>query len=263
MDNIRYEYIHDKENFLTINAGDSTNCALHFHRSVEILYLMSGQMECTVGDKTFIAEPDDIVFVHNYYRHAFKPISPYRKLYIIIPYNYGNDFDAEFQHSSLPELLTDKEFNREVLSPIFRKLFLERKKMPSLVKKGYLNVILGNLFDHYPSVPFEKTNSIDFLVNVLSYIDKNYKKPIDLDTLSEAFGYNKYYFSRLFNKYIGENINNYINLVRLQHFITLSKEDETRSVAELAFECGFDSLTTFYRYFNKVYEKKPKTYLGL
>ena len=60
MDNIRYEYIHDKENFLTINAGDSTNCALHFHRSVEILYLMSGKMECTVGDKTFVAEPDDI-----------------------------------------------------------------------------------------------------------------------------------------------------------------------------------------------------------
>lgn len=263
MDNIRYEYVHDKENFLTISLGKSTDCDLHFHRSVEILYLLSGQMECTVGDNKFTATRDDIIFVHNYYRHAFTPNKQYRKLFIVIPYNYGNDFDAEFQHSSLPAHLTDKKYNTEVLLPIFRKLFHERNTMPPLVKKGYLNVILGNLFDHYPQVPFEKTNGIDFLVNVLSYIDENYKNPIDLDALSEAFGYNKYYFSRLFNKYIGENINNYINLVRLQHFINLSKSDDTRSVVELAFECGFDSLTTFYRYFNKVYGKKPKTYLGL
>lgn len=263
MDNIRYEYMHDKENFLTVSLGSSTNASLHFHRSVEILYLMSGEMDCIVGDSSFTATADDVIFVHNYYRHAFSPAKPYKKIFIVIPYNYGNDFDSEFQHSSLPALLTDKEFNKSVLLPIFRKMLLERRKMPALVKKGYLNVILGNLFDHYPQVPFEKTHGIDFLVNVLSYIDENYKNPIDLDSLSAAFGYNKYYFSRLFNKYIGENLNNYINLVRLQHFINLSKADDSRSVAELAFECGFDSLTTFYRYFGKVYDKKPKTYLGL
>ena len=215
-----------------------------------------------VGENTFTADTDNIVFVHNYYRHAFTPCTSYKKIFLVIPYNYGNDFDAVFQHCSLPGLLDDKEFNRKNLRPIFKKMYEERETMPPLVKKGYLNVILGNMFGHYPTVPVEKNGNIDFLVSVLNYIDVNYANPITLDSLAATFGYNKYYFSRLFNKYIGENITNYINIVRLQHFMNKSKDEEPPSISELAFSCGFDSLTTFYRYFNKIYADNPKTVLN-
>ena len=262
MENIVYEYHHDKDTNLTIQRGLSTFCRPHFHRSIEILYVFEGKMLSEVGEKTFTAMPDDIVFVHNYYRHAFTPCTSYKKIFLVIPYNYGNDFDAVFQHCSLPGLLDDKEFNRKNLRPIFKKMYEERETMPPLVKKGYLNVILGNMFGHYPTVPVEKNGNIDFLVSVLNYIDVNYANPITLDSIAATFGYNKYYFSRLFNKYIGENITNYINIVRLQHFMNKSKDEEPPSISELAFSCGFDSLTTFYRYFNKIYADNPKTVLN-
>lgn len=257
MNNIYYEYFHDKSDDLRISYGINTDCGLHFHRSLELLYLLSGEMKCKVGNNEFTAETDDIIFVHNYYHHSFSPVSDYEKIFLVVPHNYESDFNSQITQSSLPALMSDKEFNRKFLRPIVETMYEGRKKTSTLVKKGYLDVIIGTLLDHYPTVKLEQNSGMSFLVNVLAYIDENYSKPLTLDMIAREFGYNKYYFSRLFNTHIGENLNNYINLVRLRNFVTLCKAKDKRSVTELAYECGFDSLTTFYRYFNKIYGKSP------
>lgn len=262
MKDIFYEYFHDKGTELCVSEGKSGMCRSHFHRSIEILYVMEGGMRTEVNGKEYLAETDDIVFVHGYYTHAFKPEPFYRKVFFVIPSNYGNDFDAIFQRSSLPPILDDKDFNRENLRDLFQKMYDERETMPPLVKKGYLNVALGSIIDRYPLLPLEKNEGVDMLVGVLNYIDINYASPITLDAISETFGYNKYYFSRLFNKYVGENLNNYVNIIRLQHFMSAAKKEENTPISELAFSCGFDSLTTFYRYFGKIYGASPKQVLS-
>ncbi len=257
MNNAYYEYFHDKSDELLITSGTNTDCGLHFHRSIEILYLLCGKMKCKVGKEEFVAEEDDVIFVNNYYHHAFSPVADYQKIFLVIPHNFENDFNSFLSQGALPALMSDKEFNRKFLRPIMQTMYDGRKKTGTLVKKGYLNVVIGTLLDHYPKIKPEQNSGISFLVNVLSYIDENYAKPLTLDMIAHEFGYNKYYFSRLFNTYIGENLNNYINLVRLRNFVSLSKSKDKRSITELAYECGFDSLTTFYRYFNRVYGKSP------
>ena len=262
MKDITYEYFHDKDTELNVAQGENRTCGSHFHRSIEILYVMDGAIRTEINGKEYLAEPDDIIFVHGYYTHAFAPEPSYRKIFFVIPSNYGNDFDTIFQRSSLPPILDDKEFNRDNIRDLFQKMFDEQEHMPSLVKKGYLNVVLGSIIDRYPLLPLEKNEGVDILVGVLNYIDNNYASPVTLDALSKTFGYNKYYFSRLFNKYVGENLNNYVNIVRLQHFMSAAKKEENTPIAELAFSCGFDSLTTFYRYFNKIYGATPKEILA-
>lgn len=263
MENITYEYFHDRDTHLHVSFGKSNNVKSHFHRSVEILYLVNGLMWTSVDDFEFTAKPNDIVFVHGYAKHSFVPSTPYEKYVLVIPSNYSNDFNAMLQSNTLDAVLSDREYNERVLKPVFAKLYEERKTMPPLVRKGYLNVILGSLFDHYPSRPLTVHGNIELLVGVLKYIDENYAKDISLDSLAATFGYSKYYFSKLFNRYIGESINNYINMIRLQHFMDEYKRDESVRVSELAFACGFDSLTTFYRYFNKLYKNKPKSFVGV
>lgn len=53
MENIVYEYYHDKETYLTVQQGVNTFCRPHFHRSIEILYLLTGKMITEVGNETF------------------------------------------------------------------------------------------------------------------------------------------------------------------------------------------------------------------
>ena len=94
MKDIFYEYFHDKGTELCVSEGKSGMCRSHFHRSIEILYVMEGGMRTEVNGKEYLAEPDDIIFVHGYYTHAFKPEPFYRKVFFVIPSNYGNDFSG-------------------------------------------------------------------------------------------------------------------------------------------------------------------------
>ena len=43
------------------------------------------------------------------------------------------------------------------------------------------------------------------------------------------------------------SLNNYLNMVRLTAFEEKIKQSDSKSVADIAFECGFTSLATFYR----------------
>ena len=262
MENIIYEYKHDKSTKMKIFHGNSSRSPRHFHRCIEILYVTKGEVETTIGGDTFVASPDDIIFVHNYYVHSFMPKTEYQKYVLIVPTNFGNDVDKIFKSQTLPPLLRDERFNRRFIRPYFEKLIEEDAEMPTLVKKGYLNLIVGTLFDHYPSLPVKTPENIELMVDILHYIDEHYKEPLTLDSVATEFGYNKYYFSRIFNRYIGESLTNYINVVRLQYFMRMSKESKNPQISKFAEECGFESMPTFYRCFQKIYGESPKAYFA-
>lgn len=128
MGNIYYQYDHDKDNILKVELGISSLCPLHFHRSIEILYVLEGAMETQVGNEKYLAKPDDIIFVHNYYHHAFTPMPEYRKLFLVIPYNYANEFEETLKNYTLSPLLSDKEFNRENIY-LFTKNYIMKLKL--------------------------------------------------------------------------------------------------------------------------------------
>ena len=264
MYNIIYEGDHDKrkDTYLftpTYKKGSETS--LHFHRSFELSYIVDGDMTVSVNGKDFTAINDDIVFVQKFYSHRYCATRDSDKFVFIIPPNIYDDFEKILAQKTLPALLSDKEFNKTLL-PTIRKMYEDVDNMPKLVKRGYLSVILGKLIEHYPLEPIQSDSNIDLLVSILNYIDDNYDKNLTLESVSGAFGYNKYYFSKLFNRYIGENINNYINIIRLQKLVEKAKKSPDLNITELAFEFGFDSLSTFYRCFNKIYGASPKQILG-
>ena len=82
-------------------------------------------------------------------------------------------------------------------------------------------------------------------------MDDNYTESLSLKNISAKFGYNKTYFSRIFNQYIGMSLTDYINMVRYDNFEKLYKNNPESNVTTLALECGFSSLATFYRVRNE------------
>ena len=262
MENIIYEYKHDKRRDMYSFEGINTNAPRHFHRTIEILYVLEGAIECTVGNESFVAEEDDIIFVHNYYVHSFSPKPAYRKYVVIISSEHERDINKILKTSTLPHILSDKEFNRKNLRHIFDLIVGEKERMPSLVKKGYVNVVMGTLFEHYEAVPPKNEGNMEFMVEILHYIDEHYRERITLESIASVFGYNKCYFSRLFNHCIGESLSNYLNVVRLRSFMSLVKEQDSPQISKLAMECGFESMPTFYRAFSKMYGESPKEHFA-
>ena len=259
MQNSYYEGHNDRrtELYLAIQHMESlAKVSLHFHRCYEMIYVIDGEMACTCGKDSFIAKEGDCVFVQKYYSHSYEAKKEYNKYVFLFPPNFYADFEKTMGNNTLPAFLDDREFNRTLL-PFIQKLHDNFSSMSTLIKKGYVDIIIGELISHYALIPIEKDNNIDLLVRILDYIDENYAQPLSLESISTTFGYNKYYFSKLFNRYIGENISNYINLVRLQQMMRKAKRRGDVNITELAYESGFDSLSTFYRYFKKIYGTSP------
>ena len=250
-----YEPQHDKADTVEFFASADGHTPPHFHRCIEMLYVTAGAIDCRVNGEPFCARRDHIIFVHKCGVHELTPAPRYKDYVLIIGPRYSDDFSGIFQTETLPALLADEKFNRTLL-PHFRALE-GSESAPELVKKGYIDVIVGSLLSHYRRVPVAATPNIGIIVNALNYIDDHFREPLDLETLSRVFGYNKYYFSRLFNSYIGETLNSYINMVRIRNLVNEAKKRDNPNLSELVFANGFDSMTTFYRSFSKYYDHAP------
>lgn len=242
-----YEALKDTRGTLFAEIQKEYASRYHFHRAYELAYIYEGSALYTVEDEELFAEKDHIVFAHRYYRHQSHDTHPHEKFVIAVPENLSQDVDALFSHSTLPHLLPDKEFNQTVF-PFFKALYETDKNTSSITVKGYVGLIFGLLVSHYKSITVTpKSKNVSLIAEILSYIDKHADEPLHLSQIAKEFGYNKSYFSRLFNGYVGVSLNRYINYLRLDRFEKLAKENKNASITDLVFKAGFPSLATFYR----------------
>lgn len=245
MKDIFYESLKDTRETIFAETQKAYGSRLHFHRAFEVAYILEGEANYIVEDETFTARAGDIVFAHCYYRHAAKNNPFHLKHVVAVPEKLTSDIFRLFESDTLPVLLQDREFNKTLL-PHFETL-VNQKDISATLAKGYANIIFGSLASHYEKVPLKKKNkNVSTIENILKFIDTHYSEPITLESISAHFGYNKTYFSRLFNEKIGMSLTNYINMVRYDKFDKFYKNTD-KNITEAVLECGFSSLPTFYR----------------
>ena len=105
----------------------------------------------------------------------------------------------------------------------------------------------------YPSLPEEKIESI------LVFIRENYREDISREGLASSVDMSPDYLSRVFNKYTGKRINDYINELRIEDASQRLAEG-IEKIADIAFTVGFESLSTFSRSFQKIKKVSPGEY---
>ncbi len=247
MKDVYYESIKDTNGKLYAEIQKEHFGRDHFHRAYELAYIFEGDSKYLIEDEELWADTDNIVFAHCYYRHRSLDRSRCRKYVIAIPENLSHDVSSLLKNTTLPTLMPDKEFNR-LLIPYFKALTETDSDTPEIIIKGYINLIFGLLAKHYESTSIApKNKNVSIIIDVLNYVDTHIEDRISLDDIAKRFGYNKSYFSRFFNKYVGASLSDYINFARLNRFEHLSKTCDNESVTELIYRSGFQSLATFYR----------------
>lgn len=95
-------------------------------------------------------------------------------------------------------------------------------------------------------------NQRKFICETLKYIDQYYGNRLVLAELAKTSGYSIPHFSRLFYKYTGITPMRYVNIVRIQSAEKYLSETD-KSITDIAFECGFESLEVFERSFKKFF----------
>jgi AraC-like DNA-binding protein len=97
------------------------------------------------------------------------------------------------------------------------------------------------------------------LLRARDLADARYFEPLDVDDMARAAGLSRAHFSREFRRAFGEAPHAYLLTRRLERAAALLRMTD-RSVAEICFDVGLQSLGSFTTSFKRAYGSTPTAY---
>ncbi len=91
---------------------------------------------------------------------------------------------------------------------------------------------------------------------ITEYIQRNYRKKMSVRELEAAAHYSARHISRKFSKELGMGIFEYLRLHRAL-MASISLSDRQKKITDIAFDCGYGSLSSFYRDFQTYFGVSP------
>lgn len=244
-------YINHKE--------ESYNFDSHFHSKTEIAYCFSGFQDIKVGNAVYTLEKGDAVIifpnvVHEYIKH--NPNTETESISIICETDYlGGIFsDLLLKYPRSPFIKSHLIPNNSVFA--FEKM-KESADVSELV--GWTFIALSGLIKNLDLLPLKKPNGVNLAPNLISYINANFQKPLTIKYLGKEFGYSSSYIAHVFYDQLKIPFRTYLGTVRSEYAANMICTT-TKSLTEIAYDCGYNSLNTFCRCFKKHFGKTPSQY---
>ena len=153
-------------------------------------------------------------------------------------------------HATLPRKMASSSGNADVAELVLRWInsYDTNNELQNL---GYINLVFGTLANRYGTVLTKNVGCDSSALDMLAYIEKNFKEEITLELLAETFFVSKNTVSRTLHMLVGEDLRTYIARIRMRNACKLLAENKKMTVQEAAFESGFKSMNTFYRNYQK------------
>ena len=145
-------------------------------------------------------------------------------------------------------------------------LYREYKKSNSLSPVqvegmiAYLKIIgrhLTGIREHL--IFMDKINMSDKIESVKRYLDENYASPLTIEQVADKFHISPSNLAHKFKNTVNISFQRYIKFKRLAKSKEMLRETKL-SIAEIAYACGFGSVSQFNRTFRNVVEFSPGQY---
>lgn len=247
----------------------------HWHGSVEILFCLEGELNVwhTRKNKKYTLKKNDILLLNTNEVHSSQSPTTNHVLVIQLPIEFiskiTNNLYNNVWHFELNTLETQNDYDIEVtlLAVSILELYESEGLENQFLFKSKLYELLALLVKNYTRTitsvkKLSTQDSLNKMEEIIIFIQKNYKEPISLTTIAREFNYSTSYFSRFFKKQMGSNFSDYILSVRLSHAHNLLLNSDW-NLLDIALECGFNNVRSFYNGFEKIYNMSPTNYRKL
>jgi AraC-like DNA-binding protein len=249
----------------------------HFHPEYELVLNLKSYGTRIIGDSVELFEHYDMTFIASNIPHCWNQF----KQNGIVPGNhgivchfkedgFGHQFLSQTEMLGLRKLLKRAErgiiFSKDDARKAESHLrnMIDNAGMKKMI--GFFN-LLDLLIEAKGTRPILSDKYIhDFdhrgnerMTNVYGYIRENYQNQITLEEVAGIANMSTYAFSRYFSKNCGMGLIEYINQVRLNKSCYYLRETD-RQVQDIAFECGFSSISNFNKQFTKSKGLSPREY---
>jgi len=100
------------------------------------------------------------------------------------------------------------------------------------------------------------------IASIYNFILKNYKEQISLEEVAKLAFMTPQAFCRYFKKHTHNTLVGFVNQVRINEACKQLMENNNDTIATIAYNTGFNSITNFNRVFKSVVKKSPKEYVA-
>ncbi|MBL7473852.1 helix-turn-helix transcriptional regulator [Robertkochia sediminum] len=247
---------------------------LHQHVEIQVTYLKEGYGKLLVNDNVFSYRPGDIFIIGSEVPHLFRSEPRGEEVSHMISFFLTEDGFG-------PEFFRKKEL--EVLRP-----FWERSQKGMLVRAGthdlesrFLELPQLPAFDQLLSVlqvlrelsafKGEVLNSFRYergitdadgerLQVVFDQVIRNFREPISLGDIAAKVHMTPNAFCRYFKTRTNKTFFEYLIAVRVEHACEMLRTREEMAMADVAYACGFRTLSNFNRKFKELTGVTPRSY---
>ncbi|MDW7660785.1 MAG: AraC family transcriptional regulator [Bacillota bacterium] len=273
MEQYFYDLSNKKTNLLLkqyiYNAG-----SYHFnwHKELELLVVLNGQIEVCVNGSTHILETDEMIIINPNCGHATLAQKPDSIAFVLhLDPNFLKNYyeNVEFLYFDFKTTKENKYhplFNeiRMNLSKMIRTIDKKDTESKFVFDKAFYD-LLHCINTQFPPITIQSAtfisnqNKLDSVDKMIQYINKNYNKKITLSKLAKETQYNSNYVSQIFKSYLGINFYDYLTRIRLRE-ATLEIGNSNKNISEIALHHGFPDIKAFNIAFKQNFGKSPTAY---
>jgi AraC-like DNA-binding protein len=248
----------------------------HYHYEYELTYIPNGQGIRYVGNSIENFFNNDLVLIGSMVPHCwmYEPGQDKQAPNAVVIYLKGNFFDKEwirsFEFEGIRNLLKLSEkgikFGQAITLELKQQL-IDLVKLTPIQKFISLIKILQELSassdyrllcEQKFSTDLDQGNS-DRINIVCKYIDEHYQEKISLAAVADQVHMSPEYFSRFFSKTMKKSFFEFLNEYKISKSCKLLIETD-KSITEICYNSGFESVPFFYRQFKKFKNCQPKQY---
>ncbi|MFI4911375.1 MAG: AraC family transcriptional regulator [Sedimentisphaeraceae bacterium JB056] len=243
--------------------GPNFKTGIHRHSYSTLIYVVSGRGRCITEKGDHYLESDSVLMLERNMPHQMidKPSGA-----MVVFVVYFSD--------SLPlvdEKMTRKLFNEPLvqvprhnsrqLRQILRQMLYEQNAKPEfndIALTQCFSSIMLMLYRLAAAGVENKSSqkSQDRVLDVLNYVHSHYYETFTLSDIAADAGLSERQFANICRQLKGQSFVQYLNSIRTQKASELLIET-SMSISAIAFEVGFEEISTFYRAFKKHQGQSP------
>lgn len=224
----------------------------HLHDSFEWIFAASGALRVTVDERSFLLREGEAILIFPNQIHQCETLGASDTRLLV----FQNSLIGEFARGAKGSTVENPVFLMDGKDFFAR---MQEARESRYLLKSYLYEMIDRFSRGCGAYSKHTNKPSEHIGQVLTFIAEHHAEPISMQDAARVIGYDYHYLSNLLQKGLHTTFRSLLNEYRISHakYLLLTSPS---TVAQIAGECGYESLCSFNRNFKELSGMTPTDY---
>jgi AraC-like DNA-binding protein len=258
---------------LNIAFANIMEYPIHWHDSIEILFVLKGTIDLKMETETYNVEEREIEIINSNEVHSLKSKDKDNRVLIFnIDPNFFEKYykDAKdvffYTNSSIEGIQEDENYYilRKYLAMLLCEIVQKHDAYEDIVEEKLLDMMF-HLLNNFHYLFYEEESlredevQLERYHRIVKYISNNYMNKVSLQDIAKKEFLSSQYLSYKIKSTFGRSFNDFLNLIRVEESTKLLL-DTDKTISEISEEVGFSHVRYYNKHFKTNYKLTPMQY---